>query len=248
MTDKGKQKEKQKGKLVLFRHGQTEYNKKHLMTGQTDVPLTEVGEEQAREAGLLIKGIKFDKAFSSTLSRAFNTAALALEKSETNDHLKNPDGSWNIEQRREVIETDVGDFAGRNHKEEPELLAWERHYHEPMPNGESDKQAVDRVRAFFEQELLPRMERGETVLVVSHAGIMRAFDFVLGLEDEPGSPTHDIWMPKKRIPNATPLVIEYEDGQITHSYLIENPKELEAANQNKKPNPPAKKRGNGPKR
>jgi broad specificity phosphatase PhoE len=147
------------------------------------------------------------------------------------------------------METDVGDFAGRNHKEDPELLAWERHYEQPMPNGESDKQAVARVRDFFEKEVQPRLDKGETVLVVSHAGIMRAFDFVLGLETEPVSPTHDIWMPKKRVPNATPLVVEYEDGKMTHSYHIDNPKELEAANQNKPAAPKRdKKKGNGPKR
>lgn len=243
---------KTKGKLILFRHGQTEYNVKHLMTGQTEVPLTSVGEDQARAAGTLISAFVFDKAYSSPLSRAFNTAALALESSGTNAHLKKQDGTWNIEQRREIIETDVGTFAGRNHKEDPELLAWERHYEQPMPGGESDKQAVDRTRRFFEDELLPRMEKGETVLVVCHAGIMRAFDFILGLEKEPVSPTHDIWLPRKSVPNATPLVVEYEDGKMTHSYLIHNPKERAPANQNKKPPsaaaaPRKRKNGAGPK-
>ena len=66
------------------------------MTGLHDVALTELGESQAAEAGRALEGISIDKAYASTLKRAFNTASLALDAAGGNEHLKNPDGSWNI--------------------------------------------------------------------------------------------------------------------------------------------------------
>jgi broad specificity phosphatase PhoE len=214
---------KTRGTLVLFRHGQTDYNAKHLMTGRRDIPLNADGEAQAREAGNVISIFHFDKAYSSTLSRAFNTAAMALDASGNNAHLKKSDGSWDIEKREEIIELDTGAFTGRNHKTDPEIVRFERHYERPLPGGESDEQVVARVRKFYEQELLPRMESGETVLVVSHSGIMRAFDIVLGLREPPPEGKGQ-WTNKTRIPNATPTVVEYEDGKLARHYRLENDK------------------------
>lgn len=204
-----------KGTLVLFRHGQTPYNLQHFMTGLHDVPLTEKGEEQAREAGALIRPFHFDKAYSSTLQRAFNTAAIALEASGTNNQLKNPDGSWNIEKRPEIVEADSGDFTARNKLTDPEILAYPHKYDIALPNGESDKEMVERTRKFYEEELMPRLKRGETVLVVSHSGIMAAFEIVAGLKPEP---TEDIWSNRHGIPNAAPVVYEYEDGKLVRNY------------------------------
>ena len=218
-----------KAKLVIFRHGETEYNKQNLMTGRADVPLTETGKAQAREAGGLIKDIKFDKVYSSTLSRAFNTAALALEASATQVHLLNADGTWQIEQRPEIIELDAGEFTGRNHKTDPEILAWQRAYAKPLPGGESEEQGVARVREFFEKEVLPRLERGENVLVVVHAGIVRMFDIVLGLDDAPAG--GDV-MKRRPIPNAAPTVYTNENGVMTGAYFLENPKKPVPANEN----------------
>ncbi|TAL31846.1 MAG: histidine phosphatase family protein [Alphaproteobacteria bacterium] len=219
-----------KGTLVLFRHGQTPYNIKHYMTGLHDVELTEKGEEQARDAGRLIEGFTFDKAFSSTLKRAFNTAALALDQTTTNDHLKNPDGTWNIEQRKEIVEADSGDFTARNKLTDPEILAYPHKYDIALPNGESDKQMVERVQKFYDEELLPRLERGETVLVVSHSGIMVAFDIVAGIKPVPEG---DIWSNRQGVPNAAPVVFEYEDGKLVNHYQMSAP--------------PARKDGTGPK-
>lgn len=216
-SDPGQKSMAIKGKLVLFRHGQTEYNKLHYMTGLHDVPLTEEGAEQAREAGRRMHGIVFDKAYASTLSRAFNTASLALEASGSNERLKNADGSWNIEKRPEIVEADSGDFTARNKLTDPEILAYPHKYDIPLPNGESDKQMVERVQRFYDEELLPRLERGETVLVVSHSGIMVAFEIVAGIRPVPEA---DIWSNRQGIPNATPVVFEYEDGKLTNHYQI----------------------------
>lgn len=209
-----------KGTLVLFRHGQTPYNLQHFMTGLHDVPLTEKGEEQAREAGALIRSFHFDKAYSSTLVRSFETAAIALKAAGSNDHLKNPDGSWNIEKRPEIVEADSGDFTARNKLTDPEILAYPHKYDIALPNGESDKQMVERTRKFYEEDLMPRLKRGETVLVVSHSGIMAAFEIVAGLKPEP---VEDIWSNRHGIPNAAPLVYEYEDGKLVKHYQCAPP-------------------------
>ncbi len=209
-----------KGTLVLFRHGQTEYNKLGYLTGLHDAPLTSEGEDQARAAGKSLAGFKFDKAYSSTLSRAFNTAVLALEASGTNDQLKNADGTWNVEQRKEIVEADSGDFTGRNKFTDPEILNYPHAYNIPLPHGESDKQMVERVRKFYNEVLMPRLERGETVLVVSHSGIMIAFEIAAGLKPEP---TEDIWSNRSKVPNAAPIVLEYEDGKLTKNYALPAP-------------------------
>lgn len=231
-----------KAKLILLRHGQTEYNKLHLMTGQKDIPLTEEGEEQAREAGKLISEFHFHKVYSSTLSRAFNTAALALESSGRHGHLRNADGTWQIEQRNEIVELNVGDFTGRN-KTDPDIAAIKRVYDVPWPGGECEKDVVERVKKFYDAEILPRLERGETVLVVAHSVVLKAFDIALGLEPIPGPETLGT---KKSPPNATPIIYDYENGVLKSVSHIVNPKSFlpPAANQN---TPPAEKKKQNPK-
>lgn len=202
-----------KATLVIMRHGQTEYNKKHLMTGQDDVPLTKAGKEQAREAGRLLSVFRFDHAYSSTLSRAFNTAALVLEHCGNHDHLRDEKGKWKITRHFAIVEKHTGDFTGRNHKTDPEIVNWKREYEVPLPGGESDQQVVDRVHAFFDSEVLPRLKRGENVLVVAHAGVMHAFDKVLGVDKS---------LRGGRAPNASPMVLEYENGNMMRASFIEN--------------------------
>jgi len=205
-------------KLVLMRHGETDQNRLRLMTGQLDIPLNKIGEEQARAAGPLIKDIPFDKAYSSTLSRAFNTAALALKAAGQDIP---------IEQRKEIVEGDSGEFTGRNIDTDPEVKKFVRLYDTAPPGGESDKQLVARVQKFFDEEVLPRLKRGENVLVVSHSGTVRAFDIALGLY--PAPPDGTPWPTRRSVPNAGPSVHEYEDGVLKKSYDIENPETKKAA-------------------
>lgn len=205
------------GKLVIFRHGETPYSVNHWLTGWRDVPLTPRGEDQARECGRKLSGIRFDKVYSSTLCRSFNTAALALEYSGSNEHLRRADGSWEIEQRPEIIEGNAGDFSGHA-SSEPMIMNYPHGYDIPLPNGESDRQIVERVRKFYETELLPRMERGETVMVGVHAGIVAAFEVVAGIRPNPAP--QDMWSKRGNIPTATPIVYDYEDGRLMNHYQL----------------------------
>lgn len=202
------------GTLVLLRHGETDYNALNLMTGWRDIPLNKEGEEQAMEAGKVISVFHFDKVYSSTLSRTFNTAALALDAAGNQQHLKTEDG-WAIEKHFGLIGTNMGDFTGRNFRTDPEVVNFGRAYDKPLPNGESDKDIVERVEKFYIGELLPRLERGETVLVVGHSGTVRAFDIVLGFA-KPGD--GEVRPDKTRAPNAAPVAVEFSDGKITRRF------------------------------
>ena len=219
-----------KANLVVLRHGQTDYNKNHLMTGQRDIPLNKSGEAQADAAGALIKDIRFHKVYSSPLSRAFNTAARALHASGTHAHLKNADGSWQIEVRHEVAELHSGDFTGRSYVDDPEV-AKPFVYDVRLPQGESKKDVVDRVRKLYEQEVKPRLEKGENVLIAAHYFVLEAFEIVLGIAPVPtANPTG----PARKIPNAAPLVCEFHEGVLKNHSYVENP----AANpKNQKPSP-----------
>ncbi|MEZ0225563.1 MAG: histidine phosphatase family protein [Alphaproteobacteria bacterium] len=196
-----------KGTLILLRHGQTTYNEKQLMCGQFDAPLTKLGEDQARLAGGILSSFAFDKIFSSSLSRAFNTASIALEPAA-------PD----IEKRNELREMDAGTFAGRS-LTDPEILAFPRDGSRALPGGESEHQFVARVKKFYEDDILPRMARGETVLVVSHAGVMHALGAIMNDED---TMKKSIWQ-GKRLPNTAVIVADYDEGKLSGQRLLEPP-------------------------
>jgi 2,3-bisphosphoglycerate-dependent phosphoglycerate mutase len=226
-------KEPVKGTLVVLRHGQTDYNKQHLNTGRRDIPLNANGEAQADELGTLIRTPTFDKVYSSPLSRAFNTAARALKSAGTQKQLQNADGSWQIEKRPELIELDAGDFTGcRNLPDDPGGKPYA--YDVAPPNGESIKDVVARVSKLYQAEILPRLNRGENVLISGHFFVVLAFEIMLGLREPP---TGDLSQPKVRVPNASPLVCHFEDGVLKDHRYIQNPKtpppsNKYAANQN----------------
>lgn len=199
-----------KAALILVRHGETFYNREHRLTGQSDISLTPEGEQQARDAGGLIRDVSIHKVFSSKLSRAFNTAALMLKHSGVHKDKR-------IEQRAEINERHTGDFTGRSYMTDPEILAFPFDKTTPLPNGESTQDVIDRVQDFYHKDVLPRLKKGESVMVVAHAGVLRAFDAILGMDD-PQPKT------KRKVPNATPLVVHYEDGLIKHWDLKTNGK------------------------
>lgn len=197
------------GALVILRHGQTEFNLQDRITGQWDIPLTEVGVGQARTAGASLAGVVFDKAYSSTLSRAFNTAALLLESSGSNAHLLDADGAWRIARHADIIDTHSGDFTGRV-KTDSAVQDFRRAHKRAGPGGESLDDIMQRVRRFYDAEIRPRLARDESVLVVCHAAIVKAFGAILAEEGLPVSSDNKAVL---SIANATPNVVEYSRGK-----------------------------------
>jgi 2,3-bisphosphoglycerate-dependent phosphoglycerate mutase len=165
--------------LVLVRHGESEWNKKNLFTGWRDIDLTENGIAEARAAGRRLKaqGIRFDVAFTSALKRAQRSLDFILEEM----------GQTSIPVIRDqaLNERDYGDLAGLNKDDArtrwgaDQVHLWRRSYDVAPPGGESLKDTAARVLPYYVQEILPRVIRGENVLVSAHGNSLRALLMVL---------------------------------------------------------------------
>jgi 2,3-bisphosphoglycerate-dependent phosphoglycerate mutase len=165
--------------LVLVRHGQSDWNLKNLFTGWRDVDLTEKGVAEAREAGRKLKtqGIKFDVAFTSVLKRAQHTLDLMLtELGQT---------TIPIFKDQALNERDYGDLVGLNKDDarkkwgEEQVHIWRRSYDVAPPGGESLKDTLARALPYYVTDILPRVLRGERVLVAAHGNSLRALVMVL---------------------------------------------------------------------
>ena len=156
--------------LVLVRHGQSDWNLKNLFTGWRDVDLTEKGIAEAREAGRKLKteGINFDVAFTSSLKRAQRTQT-----------------SIPVFKDQALNERDYGDLVGLNKDDarkkwgEEQVHIWRRSYDVAPPGGESLKDTLARALPYYITDILPRVLRGEHVLVAAHGNSLRALVMVL---------------------------------------------------------------------
>lgn len=165
--------------LVLVRHGQSEWNLKNLFTGWKDPGLTEKGIGEAKAAGQRLKalGLSFDVAYTSALTRAQNTCALILDQLGQS--------SLNTIRDQALNERDYGDLSGLNKDDarakwgEDQVHVWRRSYDVAPPGGESLKDTVARVLPYYCQEILPRVLRGERVIVAAHGNSLRALVMVL---------------------------------------------------------------------
>ena len=201
--------------LVLARHGQSEWNLKNLFTGLKDPGLTDLGIEEARNAGRRLKemGVQFDVAFTSDLSRAQRTCKLILEE------IGQPDLKTIANQA--LNERDYGDLSGLNKDDararwcEEQVHIWRRSYDVPPPGGESLKDTVARVLPYYIREILPRVMRGERVLVAAHGNSLRALVMVLdGLTSET--------IPSLELATGIPLVYDLnEDTTVASKKVLE---------------------------
>jgi 2,3-bisphosphoglycerate-dependent phosphoglycerate mutase len=172
--------------LVLVRHGQSDWNLKNLFTGWRDPDLTEQGVAEAKAAGVRLKarGLSFDIAFTSDLSRAQRTCALLLNELGQQSLTTIRDQALN--------ERDYGDLAGLNKDDartkwgEEQVHIWRRSYDIAPPGGESLRDTVARVLPYYCQQILPRVLRGERVVVAAHGNSLRALVMVLDGLDPAG--------------------------------------------------------------
>lgn len=189
-------------KLVLVRHGQSEWNLANKFTGWVDVDLTEKGEEEARRAGERLKGYQFERAFSSVLKRANRTLDYILEATGQTD--------IPVEKDQALNERKYGDLQGKNKKETAEIYGdeqvhiWRRSYDIPPPNGESLKDTRERVLPYYQKHIEPLLQAGKDILVVAHGNSLRSL--VMYVENL--SPEEIL---KKEIPTGTPYVYELND-------------------------------------
>lgn len=205
-------------KLVLIRHGQSEWNAKGLWTGWNDPSLNEKGRKEARSAGEKLEDISFDKAYTSDLKRAQQTLdevkkVLKVKKIPT---VEAP----------ELKERNYGDLAGKNKwkvKEEygeEQFMKWRRSWDFPVPNGESLKDVYARVKPYFEKHMLPELKAGKNLLVAAHGNSLRAL--VKLIED-----ISDENIPKLEIGTGEVYVYEFDkSGKMTF-------KEIRSVNEDK---------------
>jgi 2,3-bisphosphoglycerate-dependent phosphoglycerate mutase len=196
------------GVLVLVRHGQSDWNLKNLFTGWRDVDLTSKGREEAKSGGRMLKnaGFVFDVAYTSGLKRAQHTLELMLGELSQQDIPQYADEALN--------ERDYGDLTGLNKDEarerwgEKQVHIWRRSFDVPPPGGESLKDTAERVLPYFKSEILPRVLRGETVLVSAHGNSLRAL--IMALEGLSGQE-----IVKRELGTGVPIVYRLnEDGSV----------------------------------
>jgi len=235
-------------KLVLLRHGESEWNKSNRFTGWTDVDLTEKGIEEAKAAGEALKQeeITFDVAFTSVLKRAIRTLWLTLDEMDL---------MWiPVYRRWRLNERHYGALQGLNKSEtaakhgEAQVKIWRRAYAiAPPPLEKSDprypghdrryadlnehelpvteclKDTVERFLPLWQQEIAPVVDSGERVLIAAHGNSLRALvKFLDNVSDD------DIV--GLNIPTGMPLVYELDDNlkPIKHYYLGD-PEKVKAA-------------------
>jgi len=159
-------------KLIIVRHHESEWNKTGQWTGIRDRHLTEYGFKKSAEMGLLIKDIPIDAAFASMQVRSIETLSCMLE-ALCLYHVPTVHASA-------LNERDYGDYTGKDKWQMHDLLGegeWNRVRREwdyPVPNGETLKMVYDRVVPFYIENIVPKINDGKNVLVVSHGNAIRA--------------------------------------------------------------------------
>jgi len=171
------------GKLILLRHGQSQWNLENKFTGWTDVPLSEQGRKDAGASGRALKGMVFDAAFTSNLARAQDTLAIVLAAME---HPEIP-----ITRNEALNERHYGDLQGLNKAEtvekfgEEQVKLWRRSYSVQPPKGESLADCYNRVIPYFTEHILPLVQAGKTVIVAAHGNSLKPIlKYLDGLDDD----------------------------------------------------------------
>ena len=226
-------------KVVLIRHGESEWNMENRFTGWTDVPLSEKGTSEAHEAGKLLKqeGFVFDLAFTSVLKRAIKTLWLTLEEM---DLMWIPViHSWRLNERH------YGALQGLNKSEtaakygDDQVKIWRRSYDirpplleknderhpakdpryvsllpEELPDGECLADTVGRVVPYWEKTIVPEIKAGKKIVIAAHGNSLRALvKFLDDISDK------DIL--ELNIPTGVPLLYELNSDMkpLNHRYL-----------------------------
>ncbi len=189
-------------KLVLLRHGQSTWNLENKFTGWIDVPLTEVGIQEASEAGRKIKlaGIHLDMAFTSALKRAHDTLELCLKMAGQEGLPTEYDQALN--------ERHYGDLQGLDKAEtaekfgEAQVKIWRRSYDIAPPGGESLKDTAARALPYFESKIIPELKAGKNVIISAHGNSLRSI--VMKLDNLTQEQVVEL-----NIPNGVPIVYDF---------------------------------------
>ena len=245
-------------RIVLLRHGESEWNKENRFTGWTDVDLTEKGVEEACKAGKILKekGFAFQKAYTSYLKRAVKTMNCVLD--ELNEDWIPIEKSWRLNEKH------YGTLQGLNKSEtavrygDEQVLQWRRSFDiatealteddprnpakdirykevpdNELPRTESLKDTIDRIMPYWKCIIFPNLKTADDILVVAHGNSLRGIiKHLKNISDK------DIV--NFNLPTAIPYVFEFDDDlNLTKDYFLGDPEEIKklmeaVANQGKK--------------
>ena len=206
-------------KLILLRHGQSQWNLENKFTGWKNVPLTEKGEMEAKKAGEFIKKnkIHIDFIFSSVLERANKTAEIAIKEANLHNLINN--NKLILTKHEDLNERDYGDLVGLNKEEtankfgKEQVHIWRRSYDTPPPNGESLKDVVERVSPYFKKNIKPLLVQNNNILIAAHGNSLRAMMIEIGM-----------YKPEEissiELPTGSPLCINLEGSQLVDFFYL----------------------------
>lgn len=200
-------------KLILLRHGESQWNLENRFTGWVDVALSEKGVQEARDAGQKLKGYTFHKAYTSVLKRAIDTLTIVLEIIGQKD--------LPIEYDKALNERHYGALQGLNKAEtakkygDEQVKIWRRSYDVPPPKdvtelnpdgiSESLKDTAARTLPYFEQRIVPDLLAGQDILVSAHGNSLRSIVMKLdGLSEKE--------VVELNIPTGVPRLYVYDDN------------------------------------
>lgn len=232
-------------RIVLLRHGESEWNKENRFTGWTDVDLSAKGIDEANKAGELMrkKGFTFQKAYTSYLKRAVKTLNNVLDKL---------DEDWiPVEKSWRLNEKHYGNLQGLNKSEtaakygDEQVHIWRRSYDiaplplaeddprnpiydsryglvpdEYIPRTESLKDTIERIMPYWECTIFPNLKTVDNVLVVAHGNSLRGM--IKHLKNISDADISDL-----NLPTAVPYVFEFDDNlKLVNDYFLGDPEEI----------------------
>lgn len=199
-------------KLIIVRHGQSEWNAQNRFTGWVNVDLAPKGVSEAKEAGEKLKGYTFDKGFTSALMRAQKTLQNILQVTGQSD--------LEVVENEALNERMYGDLQGMDKDEaraqfgEEQVHIWRRSFDIPPPRGESLKGTADRVLPYYKSVIEPELKAGKTIIIAAHGNSLRAL--IMYLENM----TPDEIL-KTEVPTGKPKLYEFDaDLNVLHSEYV----------------------------
>jgi 2,3-bisphosphoglycerate-dependent phosphoglycerate mutase len=212
-------------KLILVRHGQSQWNLENRFTGWMDVPLSKKGIDEAISAGEKLRDVKFDSMYVSHMLRAIQTLHYILINSNDNrvpiiyhaeksirdreHHTGNPNSEIPIYMSVDLAERYYGNLQGLNKQKtrekygDEQVHLWRRSYDVSPPSGESLKDTCNRTTPYYKKYILKDLQEDKTVLVSAHGNSLRAITMVVeNISEEE--------IPSVEIPTGVPIVYTFD--------------------------------------
>ena len=200
-------------KLIILRHGESEWNKLNLFTGWEDVNLTDQGKIEAKLAAFAIQNLKVDvnHAYTSALKRASKTLEIVLNVLKKDIPIISDQA---LNERNYGSLTGMNKDEARNKWGDEQVKLWRRSYDIAPENGESLKDTCNRTIPYFKKNILPKLHDGGNVIITAHGNSLRSI--IMHVEDLSEEAIVNV-----EVTTGIPIVYEYENKKIIKklSYL-----------------------------